>query len=144
MIDIWKNQIVVLTLHISYHRYLNRYKCLAAKITLKVPQKLVWVQYKYIETSMQCRINSLGPSDAIWWHRSKPTLVQVMACCLMAPSHYLNQCRLIINKFQRHSYKKNFTRNSSAINHWSWLQNYLSKISFKSPRGQWVKKTKAT
>ena len=36
--------------------------------------------------------NSLRPSDAIWRHRSGSTLAQVMACCLTAPSHYLNQC----------------------------------------------------
>ena len=27
----------------------------------------------------------------IWRHRSRPKLAQVMACCLTAPSHYLNQ-----------------------------------------------------
>ena len=41
-------------------------------------------------------INSLWPSDVIWWHRSGSTLAQVMACCLMAPSHYLSQCLIII------------------------------------------------
>ena len=45
-------------------------------------------------------VNSLWPSDAIWWQGSRSTLVQVMACCLMAPSHYLNQCWLIITKVQ--------------------------------------------
>ena len=64
---------------------------------------------------------------------------QVMACCLTAPSHYLNQGWLIISKFQRHSSEGNFKINTSAINHWNYLENYLSKISFKSPRGQWVK-----
>ena len=43
-------------------------------------------------------INSLGPSAAIWWQRSGSTLAQVIACCLMAPSYYVNQCWLIINK----------------------------------------------
>ena len=38
--------------------------------------------------------NSLWPCDAIWRQRSWSTLVQVMACCLMAPSHCLNQCWL--------------------------------------------------
>ena len=42
--------------------------------------------------------NSLWPSDAIWWHRSGSTMAQVMACCLTAPSHYLNQCWLIISE----------------------------------------------
>ena len=35
-------------------------------------------------------INSLWPNDAIWWQRSGSTLAQAMACCPMAPSHYLN------------------------------------------------------
>ena len=34
----------------------------------------------------------MRPSDAIWLHRSGSTLAQVKACCLTAPSHYLNQC----------------------------------------------------
>ena len=37
------------------------------------------------------------PSYVIWWHKSGSTLAQVMACCLMAPSHYLNQCWLTIS-----------------------------------------------
>ena len=43
------------------------------------------------------RFNSLWPNDAIWRHRSGSTLAQVMAYCLAAPSHYLNQCWLIIS-----------------------------------------------
>ena len=43
-------------------------------------------------------INSLRPSDAIWRPLSGSTLAQAMACCLMAPNHYLNQCWLIISK----------------------------------------------
>ena len=39
--------------------------------------------------------NSLWPSDAIWRHKSGSTLAQEMACCLTAPSHYLNHCWLI-------------------------------------------------
>ena len=54
--------------------------------------------------SQEVLINPLWPSDAIWRHRSGSTLAQVMACCLMAPSHYLNQCWLIISEVQWHSY----------------------------------------
>ena len=39
-------------------------------------------------------LNSLRPSDNIWQHRSGSTLAQVMASCLMAPSHYMNLCWL--------------------------------------------------
>ena len=60
--------------------------------------------------------SSLWPNDAIWRHRSGSTLAQVMACCLAAPSHYLNQCWLLISKIQLHSCDGNFTINTSVIN----------------------------
>ena len=82
---------------------------------------------------------SLWPSDAIWWHRYGSTLAHVMACCLTAPSHYLNQCWPIVNMVQWHSSEGNFTKDTSATNLWISLKTYLSKISIKSPRGQWVK-----
>ena len=78
--------------------------------------------------------NSLWPSDTIWQQRSGSTLAQVMACCLMARSHYLNQCRLIMNEDLWQSPDSNFP----AIYWWYQLENCLSNISFKSPRGQWV------
>ena len=40
-------------------------------------------------------INSLRPRGGHHWSLS--TLVQVIACCLMVPSHYLNQYWLLIN-----------------------------------------------
>ena len=54
--------------------------------------------------------NSLWLSDAIWWHWSESTLVQVMAWCHQAPSHYLNQCRLLISKVHWNSSQVNFTK----------------------------------
>ena len=52
-------------------------------------------------------VNSLWPSDTIWRLRSGSTLAQVMAWCLTAPSHYLNQCWLIISEVTWHSYQSN-------------------------------------
>ena len=69
-------------------------------------------------------LNSLWPSDVIWRQRSGSILTRLMACCLAAPSHYLNQCWLIISEVQWHSYP---------------FENYISKFTFKFPRGQWVK-----
>ena len=66
-----------------------------------------------------------------------------MACCLMAASHYLSQCWLIISDVLWHSSEGNFTRDTSAINKIS-LKYYLSKISFKSPRGQWIRLSHVT
>ena len=34
-------------------------------------------------------LNSLWPSGAIWQHKSRLTLAQVVACCLTATRHYL-------------------------------------------------------
>ena len=47
--------------------------------------------------------NSSWTSGAIWRHKAGTTLAQVIACCLMAPSHRTNKCWHIINKFSWHS-----------------------------------------
>ena len=41
-------------------------------------------------------VNTLWPSDDIWCHRTWSTLVKVMACCLITPSHYLTHWWLIV------------------------------------------------
>ena len=48
----------------------------------------------HLELKYSLHYNSLWISDAICWHRSGSTWAPVMARCLMAPSHYLNQCWL--------------------------------------------------
>ena len=63
----------------------------------------------------QC-VDTSWSRDAIWRHRSGSPLVQVMACCLTAPSHYLNQCWFTISKVHWHSFEYNFTRDTWAIN----------------------------
>ena len=50
------------------------------------------------------------------------TLAQVMAWCLTAPSHYLNQCWLIVSTDQWCLSKGNFTRDTPAINEGNQLQ----------------------
>ena len=48
----------------------------------------------------QTALSSLWSIDTIWRHGTGSTLAQVIACCLMAPSHCLNRCWLIISKVQ--------------------------------------------
>ena len=48
---------------------------------------------------INCYVNSVWPSDAIWWHVTGSTWAQIMACCLMAPSHYLNHVDLSSGRF---------------------------------------------
>ena len=66
------------------------------------------------------------------------TLVQVMACCLTAPSLYLNQCWLFINEGLLHSPETNFTVNSHDTILCKEFQNYTFKIIVTYPRGRWV------
>ena len=84
--------------------------------------------------SLSVSFNTLWPSDVIWWHRSGFTLAKVMACCLMAQSHYINQCWLLISEVQWHSNGGTPTTDTSTINLWNELENYLCAILFKSPR----------
>ena len=67
-------------------------------------------------------LNSLWPSDAIWRQASRSTLVQVMACCLMAPSHYLNQCWLIISNVLWHSSEGIIIQRSQDTNQYTRLK----------------------
>ena len=60
--------------------------------------------------------NSLVLCKAIWGHRTWRTLVQVMPCCLMAPSHCLDQYQLFIDKVLWYSPEGNFTGNVYELN----------------------------
>ena len=100
-----------------------------------------WIFLLYCHTAtwwlVLREINSLLPSDTIWWHRFRSPLALLMACCLKPLSHCLNQCWLIISEILWHSHKGNFTGNED-IN--SWYGNYyLFEITTASDRGQWVK-----
>ena len=86
-------------------------------------------------------------------------LVQVMACCLAAPSHNLNQCWLIISKVLWHSaegisqemlkisvlgmrLKITNMRLQLLWKLWVWdyncFENYKFEVTVTLPRGQWV------
>ena len=92
-------------------------------IAIRNRQIYLELEWKYVYIII-CRdfksvaiIKSLRPSEAIWQRRSGSTLAQVMACCLTAPSHYLNQCWLIISMVYLHSSEGNFIRDTSATVH---------------------------
>ena len=68
-------------------------------------------------------VNSLRSSDAILRQIYGSTLAQVMAWCLTAPSHYLNQCWFIISKVQWHSF--------------IWGQSHKRYLSYQSIKLHW-------
>ena len=110
---------------------------------------LLWMQDSHkIVIYLQCLhfwvVNSLWPSEAIWHRRSWSTLVQVMACCLRPPIHYLNQCWLTINIFFGHNifghpFQGNVYWNTQDINLQIVFEIYTFKITVTSPWGLWVK-----
>ena len=69
----------------------------------------------------------------------KSTLVQVMALCYVAQSHYLNQCWLIIDRVLWHSPESNFITSMININPKHVLRDYIFKLSATSTRVQRVK-----
>ena len=73
-------------------------------------------------------------SDAIWRHRSGSTLAKVMACYLTAPSHYLNQCWLLISEVLWHSPESNFTASAQTTLLYSEFEDYTFKINATFPR----------
>ena len=84
---------------------------------------------------VQCSCSLLRP----WRHRSGSTSSQAMACCLTAPSHYLNQCWLITNGVLWYSPYSNFT--GSALRYQFMMcqfENYDLEIMATSRKGQWV------
>ena len=85
-------------------------------------------------------INSSWPSEPIWCHKTWSTtmLVQVMACCLTAPTHYLNECWQIISEVLRHSPQGNLRWNTKDVYPWWEFENYSFKMIAASPRGKWV------
>ena len=102
------------------------------------------IQINYICYDLHCvsvmwNVNSLWPGHAIWQHKSGSTLDQVMACCLTAPSHYLNQCWLIIKggpvAFSWEQFHWKCSRYQLVKRVW----NYNFEIISTFPRGQWVK-----
>ena len=67
-------------------------------------------------------------------YSSGSTLARAMACCLTAPSHYLNQCWFLISAVLWHSLESIFTGNVQA----TILCSEFDKNTATSPRGQWV------
>ena len=97
-----------------------------------------WPSHYKGKMCMRLSFNSLGPSDAICRQISGSTLAQVMACCLTAPSHYLNQCWVTISKVPWHSPKDISIRSTADTRQRNKFENWIFKIASRFPRGQWV------
>ena len=81
---------------VSGHLSHFRIHCSSVDIRV-VPLSILWCLVEPAP-GWTLHINSLCPSGARWWHKCGTTLTQVMAWCLRVPSHYLNQCWLLISQ----------------------------------------------
>ena len=86
------------------------------------------------------QVNSLRSSDAYMHCWTGSSLVQIMACRLSAPSHYLNRCWSIVNIVNwtfRNKLKWNFNRNSNIFIQEIEFENVCKMASILS-QPQWV------
>ena len=78
--------------------------------------------------------NSLRP------HKSRSTLAQVRACCLMAANPFLNQCWLLIKGVLWHSPESTCTKPTGQDMHMNFIETLFEDYGFKiittSLRGQ--------
>ena len=100
---------------------------------------VVYIICKWLGASLWCLyFNSLWPSEALSQNSSVSSLAQVLAWCLMAQSHFLNQSWLTTNEILWYSPEGNFTGNAKDISPWYEFEKYWFKITVSSPRRQWV------
>ena len=79
----------------------------------------------------------LWPCDDIWRHRTWSTMVQVMACCLTATSHYLNLCWLPISDFLWHSPHDDVIKWKHFPRNWPFVRGIHRSPVNSSHKGQW-------
>ena len=81
----------------------------------------------------------MWPSDNIYHHRFGSTLPQVMACCLIAPSHNLNPMLTYHHRGPMTFIWWLFHNRYRLYIQPSTTDIGFSENSLKNPRGQWVK-----
>ena len=107
------------------------------KVCIKICSSIVMTSISKAECMM---FNTLRSSNTTWRHSSGSIilLAQVMASCLMAPSHYLKRCWFLTSEVLLHSSESNFTVSVKANVMYNEFKNYTSKTFATSVRGQWI------
>ena len=91
------------------------------------------IHISLIKFTILLHFYSLWPSDGIWHNRFWSTWCHVMACCLAALGHYLNQCWPITDGAPWHAPKGKLTKICSKIICYNdiqciwklWFHNYI-------------------
>ena len=93
-----------------------------------------WQSWHEDNSRLSVSLNPMWPNDAIWRHKSGSTWAKVVACCLMTPSHYVNQCRLVINGTLWHAPDSNVTKSTQEFNPFREWEISTSLMSFKKSK----------
>ena len=89
-------------------------------------------EFKLIEVNQSWfkLIKLISPSAAYMRQWAGSALIQVMACSRFgAPSHYLIQCWLIVNRTVRNKLYWNFNRNSTTFIHENAFENIVCEMA---------------
>ena len=91
----------------SPSHYLNQYWLIISNVMWYSHEDSFTGNIQDIYPWYDLKITNMRPQThlqgTVWRHRTGSTPTQAMACCLMAPSHYLNQRWLIISDVLWHS-----------------------------------------
>ena len=103
----------------------NVYWSVIHGIKRKPHLSVVWNGRGWCKIAIATKWYQFHTTDAWWFSLSRTwsTLVQAMAWCLMAPSHYMNWCWLIISEVFWHSPKGNFMRSAGDVYPWFEFEN---------------------
>ena len=120
MISTMLRHLLDVEISVYHHIISNHFRCNLKTSTESL--NCYWCHHiKSGQTYFPCNaIKALRPSEAIWLQRSGSTLPELMACCLMAPSHHLNQCWLIMNLVVRNPLVGIRCQQTAGIHIYKW------------------------
>ena len=96
---------------------------------------LIWCHWNNYGTVINCYtwyLNSSPPSAAFMRQWTGSSLVKVMACRYLAPSHNLNQWWIIVNWTPRNKFQWNFNQNTHLFIHDNASENIVCDF-FRRP-----------
>ena len=102
------------------------------------PMGFINILFKIVKSLMKHLGLAIGNIQHVWWFLWTLVVTQVMACCLTAPSHYLNQCWQIIGEVLWHSFEGNFRENAPYIYPLYDTEYHEFKITAAFPSGWWI------
>ena len=112
-------------------QYLNLNSQLFAQYISNIEQLYVMMHFD------EFFVESFTDWGLVAWYgdRAGSTLTLVMACFLTTPSHYLNQCWLLVSHIFWHSPENNFVGNAWDYYPLCEFKNYWFKITATSAEG---------